>query len=114
MNKIEILFVSIILCFSFSSCQKPPEVVEEVKPVPVTVVKPEMKDISVTYSTSATIISDDARELSFAVGGTVKKIFKDEGETFSKGDVLAELDRTYLQNNLNAVSSNLSLTKKQH
>lgn len=114
MKKAIITIIAILISISAVSCQKPPAVVEEVKAVPVTVVKPEMRNISILYNTSATIEADDVRLLSFAVGGKVAEILKDSGESFTRGETLARLDGEYIQNSLSAASSNLALSQKQN
>jgi multidrug resistance efflux pump len=114
MNKVIIAIITILISFSAFSCHKPKAVAEEIKAVPVTVVKPETRDISILYNTSSTIVADDVRLLSFATGGTVAEILKDSGESFSKGDTLARLDSEYLRNNLTAASSNLAVSQKQN
>jgi multidrug resistance efflux pump len=114
MNKAIIAIITILISISLFSCQKPKAVVQEVKAVPVTVVKPEMRNISILYKTSSTIVADDVRLLAFAAGGTVAEILKDAGESFVKGDTLARLDSEYMRNNLSAASSNLALSRKQN
>ena len=54
-------------------------------------------DLIVAVSGSGTIEVSNERELTFGSGGKIDKIYVDEGDNVSKGDVLAELDTSALE-----------------
>ena len=58
-------------------------------------------------SYSGTIEEQSGTSVSFATMGTVKRVCVENGQTVSKGQLLAELDATTLQNSYNAAQSML-------
>ena len=114
MNRTGFALTIIFLCIMALSCAKTEAPQEEAKGVPVTVIKPEVRDITVYYDTSSTIEAADVRTLSFAVPGKIAEMFKNDGERISKGEIIAELDRESYLNGLKAAESNLALSLKRN
>ncbi len=114
MNRTGFAITIIFLCFILLSCTNTEAPQEELKGVPVTVIKPEVKDIVLYYDTSSTIEAADVRTLSFTVPGKIAEMFKDDGERISKGEIIAELDRESYLNGLKAAESNLALSLKRN
>ncbi|MCD6217166.1 efflux RND transporter periplasmic adaptor subunit [bacterium] len=114
MNRTGLALTIIFLCFISLSCANTEAPQEEVKGFPVTVIKPEVRDIVVYYDTSSTIEAADVRTLSFTVPGKIAEMYKDDGERISKGEIIAELDRESYLNGLKAAESNLALALKRN
>jgi multidrug resistance efflux pump len=114
MNRTGFAITIIFLCFISLSCAQREAPQEEAKGIPVTVIKPEVKDIVVYYDTSSTIEAADVRTLSFTVPGKIAEMFKDDGERITKGEIIAELDRESYLNGLKAAESNLALALKHN
>ena len=54
-------------------------------------------DLVVSVSGSGNIVVADEARLTFGSGGKIEKIYVDEGDEVSKGDILAKLDTDYLE-----------------
>ncbi len=67
---------------------------EETTPQLVEVV---LGDLTISISGSGNIAVADEARLTFGSGGKIDKIYVDEGDEVSKGDILAKLDTDYLE-----------------
>jgi macrolide-specific efflux system membrane fusion protein len=65
-----------------------------------------------SVSASGTVASAKSRDLSFVTGGTVTKVYVKEGEKVSAGDILARVDPTAAQEQLNAAALSRSAAVK--
>ena len=108
----KILFLSlgaVAMAVSVSSCGFKKEEMTAAPPVKVTVEavgRSSEGNLSSTYS--GTIESGNEADMSFPVGGTIKKIYVDVGQKVSKGQLLAELDASDLIHANNIAQATLS------
>jgi len=108
MRKVGLTILILLIMLSIISCaKKAAKPSETVEGVPVSVIKPQTRDIVVYYDTSATVKAQDVRELSFAVPGKVVSLSKESGERIKAGEILAMLDRETYNNALKAAESGL-------
>lgn len=70
----------------------------ETAPVKVTVEKIKLSATDGTQCFSGTVEESNGSALSFVTGGTIRQIFVSPGQMVAKGELLAEVDPTSLQN----------------
>ena len=80
-------------------------------PVPVKVMTVSRSADSGSNSYVGTVEESYGSQLSFATLGTVAQVFVDEGKAVGKGEILATLDRSTLQNNYDIALSTLHQTR---
>ncbi len=71
-------------------------------------------DVRVTISVSGNLDASDDRFLSFKLPGTIEEILVEKGDTVGKGDVLARLDTTDLERNVELARSTLRQAQAQY
>lgn len=87
---------------------------EESPPVPVEVQKPTRGDIYAVYSGTAPIEAFAEADVVAKVAGEVRAIEVEEGDTVSKGQVLARLDGDRLRLELNETEARLEKLKRDY
>ncbi len=71
-------------------------------------------DIAVTVSVSGNLDAPGDRLVSFIVPGTVKSVLVKKGDTVKSGDVLAQLETTDLQRNVDIARAHLAQAQAQY
>lgn len=105
------LFISlgaVVLAASVSSCGFKKEKVTAAPPVKVTVEAVGNGETGSSRIYSGTIESGNEADMSFPVGGTIKKIYVNVGQKVSKGQILAEIDASDLIHANNIAQATLS------
>lgn len=105
------LFISlgaVVMAVCISSCGFKKEKVTAAPPVKVTVEAVGSSDAGLSRIYSGTIESGNEADMSFPVGGTIKKIYVNVGQKVTKGQVLAELDASDLIHANNIAQATLS------
>ncbi|MDE6008079.1 MAG: efflux RND transporter periplasmic adaptor subunit, partial [Muribaculaceae bacterium] len=85
-----------VMAVVVSSCGLKKEEAKPAPPVKVTVEAVGISEENLSSSYSGTIESGNEADMSFPVGGTIKKIYVNVGQKVAKGQVLAELDASDL------------------
>jgi macrolide-specific efflux system membrane fusion protein len=67
-----------------------------------------LRDVTATVSTSGTVASSDVVAATFATGGTVTHIYVKLGQAVKKGQVLARIDNTASEEQLQTAQDNLT------
>lgn len=105
------LFISlgaVVMAACMSSCGFKKEKVTAAPPVKVTVEAVGSSEAGLSRTYSGTIESGNEADMSFPVGGTIKKIYVNVGQKVTKGQVLAELDASDLIHANNIAQATLS------
>jgi membrane fusion protein, multidrug efflux system len=100
----KLLFIQVTAVLLLSSCrnEKPSEKPQPLTSVKITEVSP--GEVSIPVHSSGILMSSEEMKLSFKTGGIVQQISADEGEKVKKGDVLATL-------NLSEINAQVELAK---
>ncbi|MCK4662630.1 MAG: efflux RND transporter periplasmic adaptor subunit [Bacteroidales bacterium] len=111
-NTIKTLGVIIITALFFSACKE--QITEEKteKKVKVKTTKIVEKEISIPVHCSGKLSSKTESKLSFKTGGIISNIFVDEGQTVKKGQVLAKLNLSEIQAQVNQAKLGLEKAKR--
>ena len=99
-------FALFLLLFLFS-CGKEQNTIDEIPAIPVQTSHIEYKNITIPVHTSGILSSPENIKLAFKIGGIVDRIFVDEGESIKKGQVLAKLDLTEINAQVQQAQSGL-------
>ena len=91
LRKYILISILSLLVFLFS-CTQESEEPEAVKPVPVTTASVTYEEISQPIQRSGLLATGSEARLSFKIGGIIRQIFVDEGSTVSDGQLLAALN----------------------
>ena len=83
-------------------------------PLPVLVTRPETADIFAIYETTETIASDAEAAILARVEGQVTEILVEEGDTVSKGQILARLDGKRLRFEMQKAKADLEKTTREY
>lgn len=75
----------------------------------VTSISPKLEDFNHYIEVQGTVKADKSVEMHPEMGGTINRIFVKEGQKVSKGQVLAQLDASVLNNNISQAQTQLSL-----
>jgi RND family efflux transporter MFP subunit len=75
--------------------------------VPVSVAAVNFKNIALPIHASGTLTSTSEQRLSFKTGGIIRKIFVDEGDVVRAGQILAVLDKTEIEAQVNQAEQGL-------
>jgi len=104
--------ILVMVVVSLLGCEKQ----EEPKPQVI----PRVKAIEVTEQSggrertiSGKLVAANQSHLSFAVGGTVKRVLVTPGQTVSQGEVLAELDRKPFELAVKQAKAELAIARTQ-
>lgn len=100
------LFVMIVMAALLAGCSSK-KADKSTNPVPVKVMAVSRSADSGSNSYVGTVEESYGSQLSFATLGTVAQVFADEGKAVGKGEVLATLDRSTLQNSYDIALSTL-------
>lgn len=95
-----------VLCASvllLAGCQRKPEVAAD-QPVPVRVQAPHRVQQPVSVEVSGTVEGNITALTAFQVGGRVSRVYVEEGQRVTKGQILADLDATDYRNAYNAAT----------
>ena len=95
-----IVFISLV-AITFTACKKEVENNKAEKSIPVKIANVENKKISIPIHSTGKLSSQTESKLAFKTGGIVRKIFVEEGQSVSKGEVLAKLDLVEIQAKVN-------------
>lgn len=101
------IYIKIIIAsfaILFTSCTKEEKVIED-KPIPITLTNVEKASLSKPIKTSGKVSAGIETILSFKTGGIVEKILVKEGESVTKGQILAQL-------NLSEINAKVSQAKE--
>jgi HlyD family secretion protein len=71
-------------------------------------------DVTSTISVSGNLEAPDNRTVSFTMPGTVEKVLAKKGDTVKRGDVLAQLDATDLQRNVELARTQVDQARAQY
>jgi membrane fusion protein, multidrug efflux system len=96
---------------SFYGCSTKKVSSDETKAIPVTTMTVRQLETTVADNYVGVIEESSATSLSFATLGSVERIYVDNGMKVSKGQLLAELDKTSLQSSYDAAVSTLNQAK---
>jgi len=91
------IFLFILVFTAFSSCKKPVHERQEPESVRVKVVPLHRENISLPVVTSGLVVPAEEIKLSFKTGGLISAIYVSEGMRVSKGDVLAALNLSEIE-----------------
>lgn len=97
--------------FSFYGCSPKKAASDEAKAIPVTTMTVQLLETTVADNYVGVIEESSATSLSFVTLGSVEHTFVDNGMKVSKGQLLAELDKTSLQSSYDAAVSTLNQAK---
>lgn len=75
----------------------------------VTTLTPKTEDFNHYIEVQGTVMADKSVELHPEMGGTISRIYVKEGQHVSKGQTLAQLDASILNNNIAQIQTQLSL-----
>ncbi len=82
------------------------ETIEEInKPVPVKVEKVTLSEVRLPIFRSGVLSASTEARLSFKTGGIIRSIYTDEGDHVKKGQILASLDLSEIQAQVNLAKS---------
>jgi len=116
-----ILYISVplIIAVTLFTCKqqeaketKQAEVVLDEGAVAVTLAPVTLVNVSIPVTASGLIGTKSEARLAFKVGGIVKKIFVDEGQSVVKGQLLATLDLTEIEAQVNQAINNVEKWKR--
>jgi len=116
-----ILYISIplIIAIGLFTCkqqeakdEKKAESILDEGAVAVTLAPVNLVDISIPVTASGLIGTKSEARLAFKVGGIVKKIFVEEGQSVVKGQLLATLDLTEIEAQVNQANNNVEKLKR--
>ncbi|MCG8527955.1 MAG: efflux RND transporter periplasmic adaptor subunit [Opitutales bacterium] len=100
------IFLVFISIFLFSSCgKKQPEIEAVASARPIKLFTVEQVSSEQSKSFPASIASAKSRELAFQVGGKIAQIPVKESSELKKGDLIAELDKTDIQTQLDSAKA---------
>ena len=100
-NIIKPFFAIIIIALIFNACKeqvKEEKIAEKVKVRTTKVIE---KEMSIPVHCSGKLASKEESKMSFKTGGIISGIFVDEGQTVKKGQVLAKLNLSEIQAQVN-------------
>jgi RND family efflux transporter MFP subunit len=92
--------------------EKKQEVVLDEGAVAVTLAPVKQVDISIPISGSGLVSTKSEARLAFKVGGIVKRIFVEEGQSVQKGQLLATLDLTEIEAQVTQAKNNVDKLKR--
>jgi RND family efflux transporter MFP subunit len=107
-----IQYLSLSLCIAFlAACSSKPEVVNQLNAdtIPVKVMALRKENSKATIAVSGQFTTDDEVMLSFKIGGIINKLFVKEGDAVKKGQLLATLNPTEI--NAQVQQAKLSVEK---
>jgi multidrug efflux pump subunit AcrA (membrane-fusion protein) len=102
------IFTSLILlgCAAvLTSCAHETLAASEQAPVPVQVRAPAVVERPESVSASGSVEGSETADVAFLVGGRVSKVLVEEGQSVTKGQLLAEIEPTDYQNAFNAAAA---------
>ncbi len=111
-NTIKTFSAIIIITLFFSACKE--QVAEEkiTEKVKVRTTKVIEKEMSIPVHCSGKLSSKEESKLSFKTGGIISNIFVDEGQKVKKGQVLAKLNLSEIQAQVNQARLGLEKAKR--
>ncbi len=86
--------ISGLMLFVLASCKQTPAEIQEAPVYKVQVMSVQAEPRAEIYHVSGRVEHSDESFASFKTGGIMQKLFVDEGDSFSKGQLLAMLDTT--------------------
>ncbi len=101
----KIIFVVIVIALGFKSCSGG---IKKLTPEMFEMAPAKIANIKKTVSASGTINPVSIVTVGAQVSGIVKKIYKDFNDTVKKGDLLLEIDKTILKEEVKAVEARYS------
>lgn len=99
--KLAVCLMSLMTTLILSSCHAKPKVATE-QPVPVKVRTPNALRQPTSFAVSGSVEASVTAMTAFEVSGRVLKVYVDEGQHVTKGQLLAELDPTDYRHNYEA------------
>src|SRR4030042_5665960 len=111
MKKIDLFLLAFCISITVVACRKPVPKIEERNAVPVRteVVKEQL--LTFPVKTSGRLTAKTESKLSFKTGGIIQKIYVDEGQSVTEGQLLAILNLSEIQPK--ARQAELALQKRQ-
>jgi multidrug efflux system membrane fusion protein len=100
-----ILTLGIALMLSFIGCRKNKEVPAKSEVVSIEMTPVEHKEMSKPIHTHGRISSKEEVKLSFKIGGIIRNISVDEGQAVKKGQLLARLDLSEIESQVQQARS---------
>jgi multidrug efflux system membrane fusion protein len=97
--------MGIVLTLAFTSCRQAEEQPSESEAVYVEMAPVEHKEMSRPIHTHGRISSKKEIKLSFKIGGIIRKIYVDEGQAVKKGLLLARLDLSEIESQVQQARS---------
>lgn len=91
-NKIFIFSLLLLVLSGLQSCGKDEALVEKQSEVPVKLAPVELKRVKIPMRTSGRLVTAREQKLSFKIGGIIRKIWIDEGQSVKTGQRLAQLN----------------------
>jgi len=109
--KIKIL-VFLLSVLVLSGCKDESNVNEIIKEIPVKTAKVIIRPISIPIHRSVILATTTEPRLSFKIGGIIDRIYVDEGESVSKGQILATLNLSEIMAQVNLAQSNFEKSSR--
>lgn len=108
MKKRLILIMMCVVMMTMSACAKAqePDVQEKTRAVQVEEVKSTKNPVALSYV--GTVDSKDIVDYSFKSGGRIARMYVEEGDRVSRGDLLAQLDTQDINFQLSAATANMN------
>lgn len=100
-HTIKTLSAALIVILVFNACKEPVAEKKTAKKVKVRTTKVIEKEMSIPVHCSGKLSSKEESKLSFKTGGIISGIFADEGQRVKKGEVLAKLNLSEIQAQVN-------------
>jgi multidrug efflux system membrane fusion protein len=107
-------FVGIVLACLLNYCSREQQISAGENRIPVRVAEVQQKAISIPVRTSGLLSSKEQIRLSFKTGGIIEAVYAQEGETVSKGQLLAQLDLAEIKAQLSQAQSVLDKAQRDY
>lgn len=111
MKKILSFAIIALLAACSTTTEKATEKKEIITKTPVTVAKLQNKEFNHFIQVSGTVEAIHSAFISPEINGQIKKIFVEEGERVTKGQILAKLNTSIMDNGIEELKTSLELAK---